>query len=90
MGFQRSTCQPSACADGASTMLGKTSGVLTRIQKKYPQSLLWHCMCHRIELAVGDAVKTTKQINYVQSFLDKLYTTYNQPKAQRELAACAA
>ena len=47
-------------------------------------------MCHRIEHAAGDAVKSTNQINYVQAFLDKLYVIYNQPKVQRELFECAA
>ena len=28
------------CADGASNMLGKTSGVLTRLKEKYPRALL--------------------------------------------------
>lgn len=77
------------CADGASTMVGNQSGVLTRIRAKYPHVLLWHCMCHRIELAVGDAVDSSNQMNHVKSFLDKLYTVYNQPKNQRELADCA-
>ena len=49
----------SVCADGASTMIGKKTGVLTLIKEAYPNILLWHCMCHRIELAVGDAVKST-------------------------------
>ena len=79
-----------ACSDGASTMIGKSSGVLTRLKEVFPGIMLWHCMCHRLELAVGDAVKSTKQVNHIQSFLDKLYSVYNLPKAQRELACCAS
>ena len=79
-----------ACADRASTMIGKKSGVLTKLKEMFPNILLWHCMCHHIELAVGDSVRSTNQINHVQVFLDKLYTVYNQPKAQRELAECAS
>ena len=39
---------------------------------------------------IGDAVKSPKQVNHIQSFLDKLYSVYNLPKAQRELACCAS
>ena len=60
-----------ACSDGASVMLGKHSGVLTKLKQKYPKIILWHCMCHRVELAIGDAVQSVTQINYVKSyFLD--------------------
>lgn len=80
-----------ACSDGASVMLGKHSGVLTRLKGEFPDVFLWHCMCHRIELAIGDAVKSVGQVNHVKSFLDKLYSVFSQsPKAQRELEECAA
>lgn len=80
-----------ACSDGASVMLGKNSGVLTQLKNHFPNIFLWHCMCHRIELAIGDAVKSVTQINHVKSMLDKLYSIYSQsPKAQRELETCAA
>lgn len=79
------------CSDGASVMLGKNSGVLIRLKEMFPNIVLWHCMCHRIELAVGDAVKSVTQINHVKSFLDKLYKVFSQsPKAQRELESCAS
>lgn len=79
-----------ACSDGASVMLGKYSGVLTQLRSKFPNLFLWHCMCHRIELAVGDAVKSVSQVNHVKSMLDKLYSIYSQsPKMQRELELCA-
>jgi len=78
------------CSDGASTMVGKSSGVLTQLKEQFPNIFLWHCMCHRIELAVSDAVKFSSQVNHVQIFLDKLYSLYNQPKAQRELSKCAS
>ena len=75
-----------ACSDGASTMLGSKSGVLTRLKAKYPTVFLWHCLCHRVELSVGDAVNSCTQVNHVASMIDKLYSTYSQsPKAQREL-----
>ena len=79
-----------ACSDGASNMLGNKSGVLTQIKQKYPQILLWHCMCHRLELAVDDAVKSVSSVNHIKSFLDKLYSLYSQsPSMQRELNGIA-
>ena len=78
------------CSDGASVMLGCKSGVLTQIKEMFPNVFLWHCMCHRIELAIGKAVASVTQVNHVKSMLDKLYSIYSQsPKAQRELQECA-
>lgn len=48
-------------------------------------------MCHRIELAIGDAVDSITQVNHVTSMLDELYSVYSQsPKAQRELEQCSS
>jgi len=46
-------------SDGASVMLGKNSGVATRLTARYPNLFTWHCMNHRLELAVSDAVDDT-------------------------------
>lgn len=79
-----------ACSDGASVMLGKNTGVLTQLKNMFPNIFLWHCMCHRIELAIGDAISSVCQVNHVKSFLDKLYSVFSQSaKAQRELEDCA-
>lgn len=43
-------------SDGASVMLGKNSGVATRLTARYPNLFTWHCMNHRLGLAVSDAV----------------------------------
>lgn len=55
------------CSDEASVMLGKRSGILTQIKAKFPNLFLRHCMCHRIDLAIGDAVKSVIQVNHVKS-----------------------
>lgn len=46
-------------SDGASAMLGRKSGVAARLQLLYPHLIVWHCLNHRLELAVGDTVKHT-------------------------------
>ena len=79
------------CSDGASVMLGCKSGVFTRLKQKFPRIIGWHCMNHRIELSVNDAVKATGAINDFKIFLDTLYALYSQfPKNKHELAMAAA
>ena len=59
------------------------------LSERFP-SIVWHCANHRLELAVGDAVKKTSGINRFKSFIDKLYVIYHaSPKNSRELHLCA-
>ena len=79
-----------AC-DGASVMLGKHSGVGTCIARQFPNTILWHCLNHRLELSVSDAVKRVNSINHFKIFFDKLYSLYSRsPKNQRELIECSS
>lgn len=78
-------------SDGASNMLGRTSGVGVKLQKIYPNIILWHCCNHRLELAVSDTLKEVHGTNHFQSFIEKLYALYHQsPKNRNELLICAA
>lgn len=65
------------CSDGASTMVSNKTGVLTQLKAKFPSLLLWHCMCHRIELAVGDAIDIIGAVNHAKAFLDKSLLNVN-------------
>lgn len=77
-------------SDGASVMLGKHSGVAKRFLSLYPNIIIWHCMNHRLELAIADAVSEVAGVNHFQAFMDKLYTLYStSPKNKRELKECA-
>lgn len=58
-------------------MLGSESGVATKIVEKFPNVLVWHCMNHRLELSVGDAVEEIAGMNEFQFFFDKLYSLYH-------------
>lgn len=79
-----------AC-DGASVMLGKSSGVATLLKNKFPHLIIWHCSNHRLELAVNDTIKEVDGINNFTIFIDKLYSLYHQsPKNQRELKELCA
>ena len=64
--------------------------LLTRLKQQFPRVQLWQCMCHRIELAIGDSVKDQSEINHMQIFMDKLYNLYYAiTRMQRELESCS-
>ena len=48
------------CSDGASVMLGTKSGVGRLLKDKFPDMILWHCLSHRLELAVGNALESIR------------------------------
>lgn len=78
-------------SDGASVMVGKKSGVATLIKTICPNIILWHCLNHRVELAVADAIKDVRGLNHFQSFIEKLYNTYSMsPKNVRALQECSS
>jgi hypothetical protein len=77
-------------SDGASVMLGNKSGVASNLLKMYPHLIVWHCLSHRLELAVSDAVGEITAVNHFQIFFDKLYSLYSSsPKNMSELKECA-
>ncbi|XP_039658030.1 E3 SUMO-protein ligase KIAA1586-like isoform X1 [Perca fluviatilis] len=77
-------------SDGASVMLGKNSGVATRLTARYPNLFKWHCMNHRLELAVSDVVDEVQAVNHFKSFLEKIHNLYSQSnKNSRELLEAA-
>ena len=66
------------CSDGASVMLGRNSGVGTRLKNDFPFIVLWHCSNHRLQLVLDDSVKDIKQVNHFKVFMDKIYYIFNQ------------
>ncbi|KAK1887604.1 E3 SUMO-protein ligase KIAA1586 [Dissostichus eleginoides] len=74
----------------SSVMLGKNSGVATRLTARYPNLFTWHCMNHRLELAVSDAVDEVQAVNHFKVFLEKIHNLYSQSnKNSRELLEAA-
>ncbi|KAK4883004.1 hypothetical protein RN001_006323 [Aquatica leii] len=72
-------------------MIGKISGVATRIKKTYHPVLSWHCVNHRLELALYDALRSVIATNHIQSFLECIYSLYSQSnKNQQELREVAS
>ena len=73
-------------ADGASVMMGKKSGVATRLCSLYPRLIVWHCLNHRLELSVTDACGDIGAVNHFHIFMDCLYSLYSSsPKNMHEL-----
>uniref|UniRef100_A0A3B3CBF3 DUF4371 domain-containing protein n=1 Tax=Oryzias melastigma TaxID=30732 RepID=A0A3B3CBF3_ORYME len=78
------------CSDGASVMLGVKSGVGKLLKDDFPSFFLWHCLNHRLELAVAQALNKTGGTKDFQAFLDSIYSLHSQsPKNMRELNECA-
>ena len=49
-----------------------------------------HCMAHRLQLTVNDAVDTVNFVSHFRIFIDSVYKTYSMsPKNQKELETVA-
>ena len=64
-------------SDGASVMLGRSTGVAQQMLDKYPNIVTWHCANHRLELAVHDNASDVGAINHFKIVLDQLYCLYS-------------
>lgn len=72
-------------SDGASVLLGKNAGVAKWLKDIYPLIFSWHCLNHRLELAVNDTMKDLNSTYHFKSFIDSLYVLYNSPKSSIEI-----
>ncbi|KAF2890112.1 hypothetical protein ILUMI_16062, partial [Ignelater luminosus] len=78
------------CSDGASTMLGRKSGVAAKLLESFPKIIVWHCLNHRLQLSLDDSISEIKHVNHFKIFLDKIYCVYHQSnKNQTELETIA-
>ena len=67
-------------------MLGRNSGVGTRLQENFPKIVIWHCLNNRLQLVLDDSVNDIKQVNHFKIFMDKMYTIFHKSnKNQAEL-----
>lgn len=70
-------CFMAFVCDGASLMLGRKAGVATQLCARFLDLFMWHCLYHRLELAVGDVLKEGSGLNHFKIFFDKLYTLFH-------------
>ena len=74
------------CSDGASNMMGRITGLATRLQEDSPHLVKIHCIGHRVELAVKDCVKKSASpsnhtYDRLQTLLLGIYYLYrNSPR----------
>ncbi|XP_047413632.1 E3 SUMO-protein ligase KIAA1586 homolog isoform X1 [Sciurus carolinensis] len=66
------------CSDGANLMLGRKSGIATKLLEKFPEIIMWNCLNHRLQLSLDDSISEIKQVNHFKIFLDKIYSLYHQ------------
>ncbi|XP_021577473.1 E3 SUMO-protein ligase KIAA1586 homolog isoform X1 [Ictidomys tridecemlineatus] len=66
------------CSDGANLILGRKSGIGTKLLEKFPEIIMWNCLNHRLQLSLDDSVSEIKQVNHFKIFLDKIYSLYHQ------------
>uniref|UniRef100_A0A8C0DBW9 KIAA1586 n=1 Tax=Balaenoptera musculus TaxID=9771 RepID=A0A8C0DBW9_BALMU len=74
------------CSDGANTVLGRKSGVATKLLENFPEIIIWNCLNHRLHLSLDDSISEIKQVNHLKIFLNKIYSNYHQSnKSQNKL-----
>ena len=79
------------CSDGASNMVGQFSGVATILKSNCPLVKTFHCMAHRFELSIKDAVDNVDAVSHFRCFIDELYKVYGMsPKNHCELNSIAS
>ena len=78
-------------ADGASVMMGHKGGVAALLKVDIPHLVEIHCVAHRLQLSVLDAIRDHSYISEFESGLKKLFSFYNKsPKRLGELREVAS
>ncbi|KAF2888577.1 hypothetical protein ILUMI_17596, partial [Ignelater luminosus] len=58
------------CSDGASTMLGRKSGVAAKLLESFSKIIVWHCLNHRLQLSLDDSISEIKHLETVAKELE--------------------
>lgn len=70
--------------DGAANMMGKKGGLVTLLQKDFPELLACHCLAHRLELSFRDVVKADKKYERLSTLLLGIFYFYKRSPKQRK------
>ena len=77
-----------ASFDGARVNMGHTAGVARLLENDCGQLVIVHCVAHRLELAITDAMRNVKYEKTFTTILKKVYSYYHSsPKRTKELKA---
>ena len=61
--------------DGALVMTGKENGIVTLLERDFPRVRSTHCVAHKLELSVKDALKAVTSTNHFENIPYKaIYT----------------
>lgn len=73
-------------SDGASVMQGLRSGVAARIKENQPKLMIVHCVAHRLELGIKDAINQSCPLySQLDIFLQQIYKFYHYSTLNRGL-----
>ena len=76
------------CYDGASNMLGKSSGVVTQIFAEQPKAHYTHCHAHSLSLSVKDVTKNTKILEDTMGIAEEItFLIQYSPKRENILGS---
>ena len=64
--------------DGASVMMGKENGVVSRLKRIVPAMVGTHCAAHRLALAVCEAAKSVKWFESMEKSINAIYTHFSR------------
>lgn len=77
--------------DGASVMRGHRTGVVARMKVEISHLVDIHCVAHKLELGILDAIKHDRELEKAKELLQGIYRHYHfSTKAVRELKEIAA
>ena len=77
-------------ADGASVNLGKKAGIAALLKKDIPYLVDFHCLPHRLELALLELQSSYKSVEVVYNILHLIWKSYHySPKSVRALKSIA-
>ena len=69
----------SIATDGAVVLTGEVSGLVVRLKEKFRNVQSGHCLAHRLELAVKDALKEAAGTSLSYLFQSYTHSTISQP-----------
>lgn len=72
-------------SDGASVMQGVRAGVAARIKVNQPKLMIVHCVAHRLELGIKDAINQSPLYSQLDIFLQQIYRFYHYSTLNRGL-----
>ena len=67
----------SVSSDGASVMLGKNNGIVTKLTNKNPYLFVSHCIVHRLALVCNSVQKQVAFCKYIETLIKETYNFFS-------------